>query len=325
LPARPLVDDDPTLPAPPPFTPVERPATPPSHAGRAFAPGQLVADRYRIQRFIAAGGMGEVYEVDDEALHDRVALKTIHATLASDTTTLERFRREISLARKVTHPNVCRVFDVGFHKMRSVDDPDEIVELTFLTMELLGGTTLAQHLNQAGALSTTEAHPLAAQMAAALDAAHAAGVIHRDFKSANVILVEKPERRAVVSDFGLSRAVEGARSLTGSGLVVGTPDYMAPEQLGGGAITTAVDVYAFGVVLYRMVTGRMPFLTVNPFEARRERVVPPPSPRAFVPSLPARWDTAILRCLAANPAERFATAGEAVRACGPMRRRWLRR
>src|SRR5262249_46746084 len=215
-----------------------------------FAPGETVAERYRIIRLLAGGGMGEVYEAEDLLLRERLALKTIRRDAAHDDRMLERFKREIQLARKVTHPNVCRIFDVGFHR-----------DTAFLTMELLCGETLDRRLRRTGRMSVADAEPIVAQLAAGLAAAHRAGVIHRDFKSANVMLVDHPAgTRAVITDFGLARPTTApAADVTGNGGIVGSPSYMAPEQVEGGTVTHAADLYALGVVMYEMVTGRLPF------------------------------------------------------------------
>jgi tetratricopeptide (TPR) repeat protein/tRNA A-37 threonylcarbamoyl transferase component Bud32/TolB-like protein len=276
----------------------------------AFSPGEMIGGRYRVVRFIARGGMGEVYEVEDLELRERVALKTIRAEVARDEVTVERFRREIQLARKVTHPNVCRIFDVAFHG-----------GLIFLTMELLEGETLGHRLRRAGRMSIAEALPIARQMADALQAAHQAGIIHRDLKPGNVVLTEgRGGLRAVVTDFGLARLEAGETSphtpdLTVQAGVVGTPAYLAPEQVEGKEITSAVDVYALGVVLYEMATGVVPFTgeTAISVAIRRLRE-PPPSPRVHVADLDARWESAILKCLEKEPSGRFATAPEAIQA-----------
>ena len=280
----------------------------------AFQPGALLANRYRIVRFIARGGMGEVYEAEDLTLHMKVALKSIAPDAAADAKMISRLKREVLLARKVTHPNVCRLHDLGTH----VSDAGAI---TFLTMDLLQGETLAAHVARTGRLGIGEALPIARDMASALDAAHRAGVIHRDFKSRNVIVEEAGEGgapKAVVMDFGIAiAAAEDERRVhdTGEGHFVGTPAYMAPEQVSGAPSTAATDVYAFGVVLFEMVTGRMPFVSDNALEVITMRLVQdPPSPRALVPGLDPRWSQVILRCLARDPTVRFARAGDAVAA-----------
>ena len=277
-----------------------------------LAPDAVLADRFRIVRFIARGGMGEVYEAEDRVLRERVALKTIRPDVAGDERTMERFLREVQLARSVTHPNVSRTFDVFHHE-----------GFAFLTMELLSGETLSQRLARGGRMTPDEAMPFVEQMAAALSAAHDAGIIHRDFKSANVMLVPDERResgvRVVVTDFGLARrnrATRGsAASLTETEAVLGTPDYMAPEQLEGRELTPATDVYALGIVMYEMVTGKPPFQGDTPLSVALKKLKEAaPSPRGHVPDLPPRWEKAILRCLERNPVDRFSSAGDLVRA-----------
>jgi eukaryotic-like serine/threonine-protein kinase len=273
----------------------------------------VVAGRYRIVRFVARGGMGEVYEAEDLELGVRVALKTVRPEVGALPGVVERFKREIQLARKVSHPSVCRTFDIGRHQ--PAGGPDVL----FLTMEYLEGETLSQHLMAGGRLSPADALPLVHQMAAALQAAHDAGIVHRDFKSSNVILVPaKGGPRVVVTDFGLARApADGGDSasgaLTGSG-VVGTPYYMAPEQVSGGKIGPSADLYALGIVIYEMVTGRLPFGGDSPLSIAVKRLSQKPTPpRQVVPDLDPRWEAAVLRCLEMNPADRFASASDLVR------------
>jgi serine/threonine protein kinase/tetratricopeptide (TPR) repeat protein len=284
-----------------------------------FTAGELLAGRYRLVRFIARGGMGEVYEADDLELKERVALKTVRWDVARDTLAVERFKREIQLARKVTHPNVCRIFDVSHHREEGA--PEATI---FLTMELLPGETLSQRLRRTGPMLPGEALLIAGQIAEALNAAHRVGVVHRDLKPGNVVLVEGrggAGTRAVVTDFGLARLDSAdpgagqALTLTGAAGVVGTPAYLAPEQVEGGEITTATDIFAFGIVLYEMLTGTVPFLGENALSTavKRLREVPVP-PHVHAPGLDPRWEAAILRCLERDPAARFASAPEVIRA-----------
>lgn len=286
-----------------------------------FEAGSVVAGRYRVVRFLARGGMGEVYEAEDLELKERVALKTVRPEIARDEVMLERFRREIQLSRKVTHPNVCRIFDVAFHR------PERSTAATiFLTMEMLPGETLAQRLRGRGPFSPDQALPVLRQMAAALDAAHQAGVVHRDLKPGNVLLVDPGTGswntgavRAVITDFGLARAAAAAEddqglTLTAAG-VVGTPAYIAPEQIEGREATAAVDLYAFGIVMYEMLTGKVPFLGDTALSTAVKRLQEPaPSPRLHAPDLDPRWEAVILRLLERDPAARFATASEALAA-----------
>jgi tetratricopeptide (TPR) repeat protein/TolB-like protein len=340
-------DDERSSPDASPTVPfADSPAPPPS-----IAPGQLLAGRFRVRRFIAQGGMGEVWEAEDlELPGERVAVKTIRPEIARDAWAMGRFRREIQLGRKVTHPNVCRIFDVFHHRPAEGSGRDSGAAVTFLTMELLEGETLAHRLETRGRLASAEAQPLVEQMAAALEAAHAAGIVHGDFKSNNVILLEGgPPRggtavagartdrvpRAVVTDFGLARRGEADRghatSIVGGEQLVGTPAYMAPELMRGERTSAAADVYALGVVLYEMVTGNLPFEGKTPFAAAVRRLTEAPTPpRRLVPDLDPRWEEAILRCLAPDPAERFQSAADVPRflageAVGGGRRRPARR
>jgi serine/threonine protein kinase len=190
---------------------VQTPPNLPTSSTSAFSKMQILAGRFRILRFVARGGMGEVYEAEDLELNERVALKTVRFEMAHDEKTIERFKREIQLARKVTHASVCRTYDV----FRHVDVEGEKAgrETLVVSMEFLRGTTLSQQIALHGRLKPEFALAIVEQMAAGLEAAHAAGVVHRDFKSANVILVPAPGSsggmRAVITDFGLAHGVSG--------------------------------------------------------------------------------------------------------------------
>jgi tetratricopeptide (TPR) repeat protein/tRNA A-37 threonylcarbamoyl transferase component Bud32/TolB-like protein len=293
-----------------PTSPIARSVAPGRRdAVPSFAPGALLAQRYRVVRFIARGGMGEVYEVEDLELRERVALKTVRPEVAHDETAIERFRREIQLARRVTHPNVCRIFDVAHHRPEG-----SAAGVIFLTMELLPGETLAERLRRTGPLPADAALPIVRQIAGALHAAHRVGVVHRDLKPGNVVLVDGRDGvRAVVTDFGLARQERGEDprgvTLTGATGVVGTPAYLAPEQVEAREATPAVDIYALGIVLYEMLTGTVPFIGDNALSTAVKRLQEAPrSPRVHVPGLAAHWEAAILRCLAREPAARFANA-----------------
>jgi eukaryotic-like serine/threonine-protein kinase len=282
----------------------------------AFVPGDLIAKRFRIERFLARGGMGEVYEALDIELKQKVALKTVRSVLLADVQSLERFRQEIVVAKRVTHPNVCRTYDLFRHESTKPGESDVLV----VSMELLSGQTLSQFLRQKGRLSPEEALPLVHQMIAGLSAAHQAGVVHRDFKSNNVLLVPPPSGagpvRVVITDFGLAHSLDpGEFALTRTGEMLGTPAYMAPEQVTGKAITPATDIYALGVVIFEMLTGRLPFDGQNWRELAFKRVEEtPPSPKSIVPNLDDRWNRAVLKCLEREPADRFQTVEDAERA-----------
>ena len=277
---------------------------------RTFRTGQAVSGRFCITQFLGEGGMGEVYSAEDQELKTPVALKTLHARLADTPKFAERLRQEIQLARRVTHPNVCRVFDAG----RDDGTP-------FFTMELLEGETLARRIERSGSIPTGEVLPIVRQLCAGLVAAHEAGILHRDFKSANVMLCGS---RAVITDFGLARVVEGDSSTaTTTGLIIGTPAYMAPEQFEGAPAGPAADIYALGVVMYEMVTGRRPFQDSSPLAIALKKLKnPPPAPKQFAQELPAHWEAVILKCLQPNPADRFASAAVSLDSGTSPRKPW---
>src|SRR5688572_1944656 len=283
----------------------------PARLKRSLADGDVIAERYRITKLIGRGGMGEVYEAHDLLLNEQVALKTLRGDLAGDETLLARFHQEISIARRVTHPNVCRIFEVGIHRAEAQPP------MLFFAMELLHGQTLADRI-RAGQLTRDEAFPIAVQLAEGLEAAHRAGVVHADFKSANVILVPSGTSvRAVITDFGVARAEPGSTVVdeTRSGhetvRIAGTLAYMSPEQLAGDPVTTASDIYSFGIVLFEMACGHRPFDDLDVIKSAMLRASgPPASARTCVPSLDERWDTAISRCLQRGPRDRFRSADE---------------
>lgn len=295
---------------------------PPPALAPALRAGEVLAGRFRIVEFLGEGAIGEVYEAEDLELGGRLAVKTLHPAIAADQRALLRFKREIQTARQVTHPNVCRIFDLFRHtpalRRRASDRDGGVV---FLTMEMLRGEPLSARLARCGAMVEAEALPIALQVAAALAAAHAAGIVHRDVKSGNVMLVETAAgTRAVVTDFGLARSSTAPSSLTGTGTLVGSPAYMSPEQVAGDEVTAASDIYSFGVVLYEMVTGTLPFPGETAFRVALRRLdEPPPSPRAAAPGLDRRWEAAILGCLERDPRRRWGSAAEVAAALAGAR------
>lgn len=271
-----------------------------------FTAGEVLAGRFEIVRLVGRGGMGTVYEAVDRELNATVALKTIRGDIARDGGSIERFRREITVARRVTHPNACRIFDLFHHRAEAGQGR----EVAFLTMELLQGETLSDRIRHAGPFTPAEALPIVEQITDAITAAHRAGVVHRDLKAANVILVEEGGRtRAVITDFGMATLLQtsehGGSPLTRSGQILGTPEYMAPEQVEGAAVDMAADIYSLGLVLYEMMTGTVPFGGGTPLSIAVRRLnQPPKSPRAHRPDLPRRWERAILWCLERRPEDR---------------------
>ena len=275
----------------------------------SFAPGELLLERFRIVRFIGRGGMGEVYEADDLQLGS-VALKTIRTDLADNPNMLARFRQEVQLARKVTSPNVCRI-----HDLFSLPAGNWRDAAAFLTMEFLEGVTLADQIDSHGGLAFPEAERTALELCAALQAIHEAGVIHRDIKGRNVMLA--PRRgltQAVVMDLGLARESAPTRTgeagLTRPGAIMGTPQYMAPEQFRGLRATPATDIYALGVLLYEIATGKHPFQGSTPLAAALGRAQRPAPASSEGRNIPRRWDDVINRCLEYDPDLRYQSANE---------------
>jgi serine/threonine protein kinase len=278
----------------------------PGLAEERLAEGRLLAGRYRIVRFIAGGGMGAVYEVEDLLLREHVALKAIRKDLSRDERAIERFLAEINLARRVTHPNVCRIFEAGF---------DE--DVAFLTMELHAGETLADRLARVGRMSTVEALPLVEQMVAALAAAHRAGVIHGDFKPSNILLVpgdpdEGEGERVVVTDFGLAQRCCRDMCIDRPDRgIVGTPAYMSPEQAGGLDVDARSDVYSLGAIMYELLCGQPLFngKSFGEFVVKHMNEAPiPPRQTPGGRDMPAQLEAIILRSLAKQKDQRYHAA-----------------
>lgn len=279
-------------------------------AARILSPGTVLAARFRILHPLNAGGMGSVYEAWDSELQETLALKTILPEFASERSIIERFKREVKQARQITHPNICRVYDLFNHDFGPGD------RIWFLTMQLLKGSTLTEHIRKKGPFTRKEALPLVEQMVAGLNAAHEHGIVHRDFKSSNVMLVQETKHniRAVITDFGLASHATVA-GYEGDMAREGTPAYVAPEQWFEGVAVPAGDQYSLGVVMCEMLTGERPAPAVNnqgnPAHARL------PGGK----KLDARWEFAIRRSMEIKPENRFATLDELLAAIDPRPRR----
>jgi tetratricopeptide (TPR) repeat protein len=278
----------------------------PDEERRNFEPGELISGRYRVKCWLGHGGMGEVYEVADEDLPDRgrIALKTIRGDMMGSREAAVRFEEEVRNSLAVAHRNVCRIYDVGRCRRENSD-------FLYLTMEYLSGITLAKWLHdrnvRATPLSEAEALHLIRQMAAGLAAIHATGIIHRDFKPANVMLVaERSGHRAVIMDFGLSLTAAGdpEGNITQAGQAFGTIPWMAPEQFSRetpATVTSAADVYALGVTIYELVTGRRYGLGNSLTDIAKVPVSP-------------HLRGIMRRCLMPEPSHRFADGGEVLEA-----------
>jgi len=293
--------------------PLAEAAQPPKHdikkeRTRTLAVGQFVAGRYRVIRFLGAGGMGEVYEVWDTMLLESVALKTLRGGRERVSASAAMLlRREASVARKVTHPNVCRVLEFGLHKEKK----QNALDVPFFVMELIRGEPLSEYLRQRGSMTALQVHQVAVQTATGLAAIHAAGALHRDIKPENLFaeLLSEGQRQIKITDFGLARLVgPGAGAVTSA--CMGTVTYMAPEVLAGKAASAASDVWSFGVTIYELLTGQVP-------ERDSQGASRFPLP------VPADWVPVLNRCLQQKADLRFPSADEllkAVRSVDPKRR-----
>jgi predicted Ser/Thr protein kinase len=278
----------------PPRPPSATSSRPPSSAeylseGR-FLPGRLLAGRYRIIALLGKGGMGEVYRADDLTLGQPVALKFLPDDAARDQELLERFKNEVRIARRVSHPNVCRVYDVG-----------DVEGHTFFTMEYVDGEDLASLLRRIGRLPEDKALDIARQLCAGLAAAHTKGVLHRDLKPANIMLDGRGQ--VVITDFGLAGVAD---QIQGNEVRSGTPAYMAPEQLVGKEVSTRSDIYSLGLVLYEVFTGKRAF-SETPERLRNRGDRTPSRPSSVVKDLNPVIERVILRCLETEPSARPAT------------------
>jgi hypothetical protein len=269
-----------------------RPRTPssshPPQAG-GFAPGTVLAERYRIVALQGRGGMGEVYRAEDLKLGNVVALKFLPVSLQNDAAALAGFHAEVRNARQVSHPNVCRVYDIG-----------EVNGKHFLTMEYIDGEDLASLLRRIGRLPADKALETAHQICAGLAAAHDCGLLHRDLKPANIMLDGRGRVR--ITDFGLALSSDDA---TGRSETAGTPAYMAPEQIGKGEASVRSDIYSLGLVFYELFTGRLPYQATTPIEWRRAHLESSPrTPSSVIKDIDPVVEKAILRCLQKDPALR---------------------
>ncbi len=280
-----------------------------------YSIGELILGRFEIVRCLGSGGMGDVYEAMDRELLQRIALKTIRPDIARDAAVLARFKKEVQLARRVSGAHVCRI-----HELFVVPPTATTQGSCFLTMEFLEGITLAEKIHLSGPIAWREAQQIATAICAGLSAIHEAGVIHRDLKTRNIMMTPRGAREcAVVMDFGLARELEPTKldnqaGMTRPGAVLGTPEYMAPEQFEGAEVTRATDVYALGVVLYELVTGKQPFAASTPFAAAVRRGRRPQAASTLQPGLPRRWDATISKCLEYQPGQRYQSAGEVAQA-----------
>ncbi|HMA54437.1 MAG TPA: protein kinase, partial [Acidobacteriota bacterium] len=257
-----------------------------------IVPGTEFAGRYRILDELGRGGMGRVYKALDREISETIALKVLVPALSADEKMIERFRNELKLARRISHKNVCRIFDLG-----------NCEGTYFITMEFVPGDNLKSIIQMMGPLAPPRALAVAGQVCDGLAEAHRLGIVHRDLKSSNIMIDR--EGRARILDFGIALAA-GSKGLTDRGALVGTPEYMAPEQVEGETVDERADIYSLGVILFEMSTGRVPFEGLTPLSvALQHRSARPPDPRTLNGQTPIGLSGIIARCLEKDPASRY--------------------
>jgi serine/threonine protein kinase/Tfp pilus assembly protein PilF len=257
--------------------------------------GRVFGQRYEVIEELGEGGMGIVYKVFDRKIDEKVALKVLAPEIAGDEKTIERFRNELKLARKVSHRNVCRMYDLS-----------EEEKTPFITMEFVPGENLKSLIKRIGQLSKTKALSIAKQVCEGLVEAHRLGVVHQDLKPQNIMV--DSEGNARIMDFGIARSIR-TKSITETGMIIGTPEYMSPEQVEGVDVDQRSDLYSLGVILFEMLTGRVPFDGETPLSViLKHKTEQPPNPRNFDSQIPAELSQMILKCMEKDKANRYQTA-----------------
>lgn len=275
--------------------PPSRGPRPPSTT-EAIPVRSVLGNRYEILELIGEGGMGRVYKARDLELDRLIALKTIRSEKGRDPQVVQRFKKELLLARKVTHKNVVRIHDLG-----------EAQGIRFFTMEYVEGQSLKQIIRQRGALPVDQVLTMAKQILGALEEAHSQGVIHRDLKPQNIMVDQSGSPQ--IMDFGIARSAEETEDITATGLVIGTPDYMSPEQARGEKAGAQSDLFSFGVILFEMLTGDVPYKADSPISKVMMRLTQkPPAPHDINPETPRYLESVVLKCMEVDPSLRYKTA-----------------
>ena len=259
--------------------------------------GSIFADRYKIVTELGRGGMGKVYRAIDQKIDEEIAIKLIKPEIAADKQTIERFGNELKMARKIAHRNVCKMYYLGEEKGAH-----------FITMEYVPGEDLKSMIRMSGQLSTGMTIKVAKQVCDGLSEAHRLGVIHRDLKPNNIMIDKSGEAR--IMDFGIARLLK-AKGITGAGIMIGTPEYMSPEQVEGKEVEQRSDIYSLGVILYEMVTGQVPFEGDTPFTiGMKHKGEKPQEPKNLNAHIPEDLNSLILKCLEKEKDQRYQSAGE---------------
>jgi serine/threonine protein kinase/Tfp pilus assembly protein PilF len=259
--------------------------------------GTTFARRYQIIEDLGKGGMGRVYKVFDTEVREKMALKLLNPDIAGDERTIERFRNELKLARAISHRNICRMFDLGREE-----------GTYYITMEYVSGEDLKSLIHRIGALPVGKAVSIARQVSEGLSEAHRLGVVHRDLKPQNIMIDR--EGNARIMDFGIARSL-AARGITGAGVMIGTPEYMSPEQVDGKEADQRSDIYSLGIILFEMVTGHLPFEGDTPLSvAVKQKSERPPDPKSLNAQIPDELGRIILKCLEKPKEKRYQSADE---------------
>jgi len=259
--------------------------------------GSTFAGRYQVIEELGKGGMGSIYKVLDKKINEKIALKLINMETPSDEKSIERFSNELKLARKVSHRNICRMYDLG-----------EEQGTHYITMEFVPGEDLKNSITRMGPLNPGRAVSIAKQLCKGLAEAHKTGVIHRDLKPQNVMIDSQGNAR--IMDFGIARTMKG-EGLTADGMIIGTPEYMAPEQVEGKEVDQRTDIYSLGAILYEMLTGRVPFKGKSPISvAFMHKTEKPKDPRVYNDQIPEDLSRLVLKCMEKDKAKRYQNVGE---------------
>ncbi|MFX1538453.1 MAG: protein kinase, partial [Promethearchaeota archaeon] len=278
------------------YNPDIQTVTLPSKSDNLIA-GTMFANRYKIIEELGTGGMGKVFKALDQEISEKVALKVLKDEISYDNQMIERFRNELKFARRISHPNVCRMFDLSKEK-----------ETYFITMEYVPGENLKSILEREGPLSSGDTVSISKQICEGLAAAHRLGIVHRDLKPHNLMLDNDGNVR--IMDFGVARLLT-TDGLTHSGMMIGTPEYMSPEQVSSEKVDLRSDIYSLGIIMYEVVTGEVPFKGDSAIStALKHKTELPKDPRELNSQLPKELSAIILKCLKKNRDKRYKNTKE---------------
>ncbi|MCX6577171.1 MAG: serine/threonine protein kinase [Candidatus Aminicenantes bacterium] len=281
------------------LNPAEAPTETIRTSVRDIERGSFIFGRYEVVEEIGSGGMGKVYRVFDKKIHEMVALKLIRPEIGTDKEIVERFSQELKTARKIAHRNVCRMFDIG-----------EEAGTHFITMEYVTGEDLRSLIKRIGQLTIGKTIDIAKQICEGLAEAHAMGIVHRDLKPQNIMIDR--EGKPKIMDFGIARFFR-TKGVTIPGTIIGTPEYMSPEQAEGKEVDQRSDLYSLGIILFEALTGKVPFEGDTPLSiALKHKTELPPDPRKLNSQIPEDLNSLVLKCLEKDKGKRYQTAAEII-------------